>query len=239
MLKTNNTFPHSSGIASSASSMACIAKMLSEIYQLKDRNVISSFARELSGSACRSVSSGWNLWGQTDLIPGSSQEHSVVINERIHPGHHTLQNWIFVCSQKVKSLSSSEGHKLMENHIFLPSRIESTHSRLKLMLNLLEIAPSREFFEIVEKEALELHALMMTSHSPFILLEPESLSLMSKITNLRKQGINCGYTLDAGSSVHLLFPKDQLELMKRNYQEHYFGQKGTHFVDILWDECQL
>jgi diphosphomevalonate decarboxylase len=237
-LQTHNTFPHSSGIASSASSMATIAKMLGEIYEIKDQNVLSSFARELSGSAARSIQDGWNLWGVTDFVVGSSQDFAININQRINPDYLTLQDWIFICSSEKKSLSSSDGHKLMDHHKFLNSRIQNAQSRMQEMLKLIETTPHEHFFELCEQEALELHAMMMTSEPPYILMEPESLYLMKKITNLRRQGVMCGYTLDAGSSVHLLFPKDQIGLIKRYFEEGYFGKKGTHFIDVLFDECE-
>lgn len=238
-LETENTFPHSSGIASSASSMAAMAKMFAAIFKISSDNIVSSMARELSGSACRSINYGWHFWGESKFYLESNQQHAVNITKFVHPGFHNLQDWIFICSNNVKGLSSSDGHKLMENHRFLSQRIQSTQSRLEKFVRLLKVTPNLDFFELVEEEALELHALMMTSNPPYILMEPKSLAIMKKISLLRKQGIHCGYTLDAGSAVHLLFPKDQLGLVSRYFEENYFGHRGQDFVDVLFDECRL
>src|SRR5690606_6628528 len=76
-IETENTFPHSSGIASSASSMAAVAKMFSEIYSITNASEFSSLAREFSGSASRSVGHGWSLWGETPLFSGSNQYFAI------------------------------------------------------------------------------------------------------------------------------------------------------------------
>lgn len=234
---SRNTFPHSSGIASSASSMAAFSKMLCLIYDIEDVKIQSIIARLLSGSACRSLEPGWNLWGETSDVNQSSDQYAISMNQRVHPEFHSLQDWIFVCSRDVKSLSSSDGHKLMDDHSFLDQRIRNAHGRLKEILKLLEMSPTKDFFEMMEQEALELHSLMMTSRPPYLLLEPESLMLMKKITSLRNQGVLCGYTLDAGSSVHLIFPKSQLGVMSRYFDEGYFGVHGINFTEVLFDEC--
>jgi diphosphomevalonate decarboxylase len=70
----------------------------------------------------------------------------------------------------------------------------------------------KRFIEIVEEEALSLHALMMTSRPSYILLKPESLLLIEKIREFReKTQIPACFTIDAGPNIHLLYPsKDAL-----------------------------
>ena len=63
------------------------------------------------------------------------------------------------------------------------------------------------FITIVESEALQLHALMMSGKTPFILMEPGTISLIKEIWRFRKEtGIPVCFTLDAGPNVHLLYP---------------------------------
>lgn len=238
-INTSNTFPHSSGIASSASSMAALAKMFSMIYDTHDVHQQSSMAREFSGSACRSIQEGWCLWGETQDVLDSSQEHAILMNSSVHPDFHSLQDWIFVCSDQAKAVSSSDGHQLMNQHPFKDARVKNAHERLSHFLQLLEVTPSNTFFDLCEQEALELHALMMTSTPSVLLMEPESLLLIKKISKLRQRGIMCGFTLDAGSSVHLLFPKNQLPILKNLLDEEYFGTIKKDYIEIIQDECSL
>ena len=68
IIKTENTFPHSSVIASSASGFGAIASCLMEldkVFTSKEIDVkkTSFLARLGSGSACRSLYNGLVVWG--------------------------------------------------------------------------------------------------------------------------------------------------------------------------------
>ena len=66
----------------------------------------------------------------------------------------------------------------------------------------------KRFIEIVESEALTLHAMMMTSMPYFILMKPNTLKIINKIWEFRQTtGSNICFTLDAGANVHVLFPE--------------------------------
>jgi len=73
---SKNTFPHSAGIASSASGMSAIALCLCDIenqyfnsFATKEEfyKKASFVARLGSGSACRSIYGGIVTWGEADL----------------------------------------------------------------------------------------------------------------------------------------------------------------------------
>ena len=67
------------------------------------------------------------------------------------------------------------------------------------------------FIKIVELEALSLHAMMMTSNPYYILMKPNTLSIIEKLWDFRKEkNIPACFTMDAGANVHILYP---LELM--------------------------
>jgi len=62
--------------------------------------------------------------------------------------------------------------------------------------------------EIVESEALTLHAMMMSSNPYFILMKPNTLEIINKIWDFReKTGLPVCFTLDAGANVHVLYPE--------------------------------
>ena len=72
-IESYNSFPHSSGIASSASSMSALILCLLGI---KDKEInlqeASFLSRLASGSAARSVYPTMTLWGKTPSLPESS-----------------------------------------------------------------------------------------------------------------------------------------------------------------------
>ena len=71
------------------------------------------------------------------------------------------------------------------------------------------------FGKIAESEALTLHALMMTSNPSFILLKPNTLSAIEKISAFRTETkLPLYYSLDAGPNLHLLYPDNVAKEVK-------------------------
>ena len=87
---------------------------------------------------------------------------------------------------------------------------------------------------IVELEALSLHSMMMTSDPYFILMQPNTLAIIQKIWEFRKNtNIPLCFTLDAGANVHLLYPKiNKFEIHKFIKGELLmFCQDGNYIQD--------
>ena len=219
-----NSFPHSAGIASSASSFGALALCLTEIdFAFSGKEIsgtdflkeASELARMGSGSACRSVYPGFSIWGQTQLFESSSDEHALPIKEGIHPVYLGLRDAILLVDSGTKKVSSSLGHKLMDKHIFQRSRIAQTHENINELYLALLTGDLEKFVEITENEALSLHAMMMTSNPSFILLKSNSLELIARIRQFReKTKIPVCFTIDAGPNIHLLYFQDNEQEVK-------------------------
>ncbi len=222
-LSSHNTFPHSSGIASSASSMSALCLCLlsadewltghersdSEFFKLA-----SELSRLASGSAGRSIYSTMASWGEFESIRGSSNHYATEF-EDLHPYFHDYCDSILIVSAKEKSVSSRAGHSLMENHPYKEARYAQAYSNMAELTQVLKKGNIPRFVEIVEEEALSLHALMMTSRPSFILLRPESLDLIEKIREFREQTqIPACFTIDAGPNIHLLYPAKHAAAVK-------------------------
>lgn len=211
-IDTLNTFPHSSGIASSASSMAalssCIMDMESQLTSSDmDLDKTSFLARLGSGSACRSVSGQVVVWGSHNGFKGSNDYYGYNASDILHDNFKDYQDIILLVDKGKKEVSSTVGHDLMNGHPFAPARFDQAHTNLNLLKEALSNGDLPTFIKIVESEALTLHAMMMTSHPYFILMKPHTLSIIEEIWEFRKQTqIPVCFTLDAGANVHLLFP---------------------------------
>ncbi len=217
-IQTDNSFPHSSGIASSASGMAAIALCLCTIERnlfgtLKDENEFrqkaSYVARLGSGSACRSVYPTMAIWGQTAAHEMASDEYAVPFIEKLHPVFKTYHDSILIASRGEKKVSSTAGHALMDGNIFAQNRYDQANQRFNDLLDILKAGDLDAFGKIAENEALTLHALMMTADASYILMRPATLSLIEKVQNYRadtKQPLY--FTLDAGPNLHLLYPDE-------------------------------
>ena len=221
-VESHNTFPHSSGIASSASSMSAFVMGLMEIENLLvgpstgsgtlDLCKVSYFARLASGSAARSVFPKMALWGATDCYKGSSDEYAVSLENDIHPVFKTFRDSILIVSGETKSVSSRAGHALMEGNPYASARYAQANENIKNLLAALKSGDLDTFINITESEALQLHALMMCSHPSFILMKPNTLNLINEIRQFRKEiQIPLCFTLDAGPNVHLLYPENEAE----------------------------
>lgn len=205
-LNSSNTFPHSAGIASSASSMAAMAFVVSEIVSLSSDDEtawlqeVSSIARLGSGSAARSLFPHAATWGQESQQWGSGVKH-------MHDVYRTYGDAILVVDSAQKAVSSSQGHALMDSHPFKELRYQNANKRVTDLLTLMQQDDFEAFAQLVELEALELHALMMTSNPSFILMKPKTLELIERVRAARAQGHEVCFTLDAGPNLHLLYPQ--------------------------------
>ncbi len=223
-IETVNTFPHSSGIASSASSMAalssCIMDMDAQLTTSEmDLDKTSFLSRLGSGSACRSVAGSLVVWGAHADFTESNNFYGVDASAILHETFKDYQDTILLVDKGKKEVSSTVGHELMNGHPFAPARFEQAHDNITIIKEALASGDIPTFIKIVESEALTLHAMMMTSHPYFILMKPNTLSIIEEIWAFRKATeIPVCFTLDAGANVHLLYPekhkKEVEELVK-------------------------
>jgi diphosphomevalonate decarboxylase len=215
-IESRNSFPHSAGIASSASAMSALALCLCCIERdisgtLNDESEFlkkaSFLARLASGSAARSVYPRLAQWGSHADTPGSTDELAIGVHRKVDAVFHTYRNSILIASSKEKSVSSSAGHQLMENNPYAPVRFAQANSNLTRLMQAMKNGDLDTFIEIVELEALTLHALMMTSTPSYVLMRPASLTMIEKIRAFRQEtGLPLCFTLDAGPNIHLLYP---------------------------------
>lgn len=213
-----NSFPHSTGIASSASAMSalatCLCSMEKELFGTLEGDdeflQKSSFIARLgSGSASRSVYPHLAIWGESTAAGGSSNLFAIPWGERVHPVFKTFHDTILIADRKEKSVSSRAGHGLMEGNIFAQNRYDQANERFAKLLKALEEGDLKTFGEITENEALTLHALMMTSEPSYILIRPNTLVMIEKIRAYRAETNQPLYfSLDAGPNIHLLFPDE-------------------------------
>jgi diphosphomevalonate decarboxylase len=242
IINTANTFPHSSGIASSASGMSALALCFMEMERdlLQDitpeyfNKKASFLARLGSGSACRSIQGPLVQWGETDCIEGSSNLYGIKYPYEIHPIFNNYQDTILLVDKGEKQVSSSVGHELMHGHAYAANRFEQADTNLKKLKDVFSNGNLDEFISIVESEALTLHAMMMTSNPYFILMKPNTLKIINSIWEYRQRSkSHVCFTLDAGANVHVLYPENEKEavfaFIKRELAP--FCQNGQYICD--------
>ncbi|MCF6213940.1 MAG: diphosphomevalonate decarboxylase [Flavobacteriaceae bacterium] len=219
-IHTQNTFPHSSGIASSASGMAALSVCLMQLEKALNPNISKGYfnkkasfiARLGSGSACRSIEGPVVIWGKHPAIKNSSDLYGIKTAFDLHPNFKNYCDSILLVDKGEKTVSSSVGHGLMNSHPFAKERFIQANNHIEDIVAILKKGALKKFITIVESEALTLHAMMMTSNPYFVLMKPNTLKIINKIWAFRKSSnLNMCFSLDAGANVHLLYPQNEKE----------------------------
>lgn len=253
IINTQNTFPHSSGIASSASGMSALALCLMSLERMNKLEITDEFfytkasflARLGSGSACRSIEGDLIVWGKNETVEGSTDLYGIKYPNAVHEVFKEYQDTILLVDKGEKQVSSTVGHNLMYNHPFAENRFCQAHENMEKLEPILESGDLDGFISLMESEALTLHAMMMTSRPYFILMKPKTLEIINKIWDFRKKtGMHIGFTLDAGANVHVLYPKNESikilefiknELIKYCQNEQYICDEigfGANQIDF-------
>lgn len=240
---TSNSFPHSSGIASSASGMSALAACLLDLEnQLLERPHTDDFFRKKasflarlgSGSAARSIDGGLVVWGKHSEIDGSSDLFAVPFADSVHPVFSSYCDTVLLVDKGQKVVSSTVGHGLMHNHPFAEARFAQANQNIAAIKPILASGDLTAFTALVESEALSLHAMMLTSSPYFILMKPATLEIINRIWEYRKQtAVPICFTLDAGANVHLLYPEAHREQVRTFIEQRLkeFCKDGAYIHD--------
>jgi len=196
---TKNNFPKSTGIASSASGFAALTLAATTAAGLKlTSRQLSILARQGSGSACRSLPDGFVEWRA-----GNSNETSYAYC-LYPPNWWRIADVIAIIGEAPKKVSSSEGHVLTESSPFFKPRTEGMKRKIKGIKNALRKKNFEKFGRIMEEEAINMHAVMMTSKPPLFYWLPKTIQIILAVQDWRDIGIPVYFTIDAGPNVHLI-----------------------------------
>lgn len=244
VINSENSFPHSSGIASSASGLSAIAMCLMNLEKeissdLSDDYInkkASFLARLGSGSASRSIEGPLVVWGKHPQIEGSSDLFGVKFPFKIDPIFENYQDAILLVDKGEKQVSSTIGHNLMHNHPYAENRFSQANENLEKLSTILQNGDIKAFVNLVESEALTLHAMMLTSNPYFILMKPNTLEIINKIWLYRQENdSNICFTLDAGANVHVLYPEKEKEAVNQFIENQLskYCQKNHYICDTV------
>ena len=250
-IETVNSFPHSSGIASSASGMSALAVCLILFErQFKDKQLntlhevltpfevkkASFLARLGSGSAARSIEGPLVVWGKHSKIAGSSDRFGIKYPNTVHDNFNNYRDTILLVDKGEKQVSSTVGHNLMHGHPYAKQRFAEANKNIERLMGIFESGDISEFIKLVESEALQLHAMMMSSMPYFILMKPNTLEIINKIWNFRRNtNIPVCFTLDAGANVHVLYPDSVQEEVSAFIETELapFCKNGEFIHDVV------
>ena len=216
-----NNFPSDAGIASSASAFSALALSASLAAGLELSNKkLSILARLGSGSACRSVVDGFAEWKK-----GKTSESSYAI-QIAKPSFWDLRDIVVVTSSSKKEKSSTEGHSLASTSPYFTKRQQLISKRLSGLKKALLSKNIDEFGKLLEKEALDLHVIAMTSEPPIFYLNSSTFDVIEVLRGLREKGIKGFFTMDAGPNVHIICRQKDVDEINRTVKR-INGVKST------------
>lgn len=236
-IETSNTFPHGTGIASSASGLSAFALTLTDYLHSQipetDESLFlkraSYLSRLASGSACRSIFGGFSTWGESHL-PDSTDKYATTF--KVHPDLAQLCDTVLVVSSEEKKISSTQGHGRMGEHFFAEARFKQARHHFARSVDALKAGDIEEVGSILEAEALSLHAMMLTSPEAYTLLKPNSLKAMELVWAFRQETkLPLYFTLDAGPNLHLIYPQ-----VFKNKISTFIAHELKNLTDLTIDD---
>lgn len=220
LVKSRNFVPTAAGLASSASGMAALAAAanLASGLNLKPRE-LSTYARQGSGSATRSIYGGFVEWQK-----GESGDDSYALE--IDDASWDIGMVVVMVNKEEKTVSSREGMKrTVATSPFYKGWVESAEEDLK---NIKTAIKNRDFDQmgmIAESNGLKMHATMLGANPPLLYWEPESLVVMQMVRELRSQGISCYFTMDAGPNVKIICRLSESNIIKERLEERFKAEQ--------------
>ncbi len=209
LVVSENNFPSSSGLASSASGGATLVFALDEALNLGlSRQEMSVMARRISGSACRSLYGGVVRWNKGTKLDGSDSVAEQIVDEKHWP---ELMDIIAVVNASAKKVSSSAGHALTV-------RTSSLYAARPLFAEkgtqtVAEATVAKDFQKMAEaimRDSNNMHATMLDSWPPIMYLTDASRDIIYGVHELNEKKGKCvaAYTFDAGANAHLITTAD-------------------------------
>ena len=215
-ITSENNFPTGAGIASSASGFAALtlASYAASGLPYSQRDT-SALARLGSGSASRSIPTGYTEW-----LQGTSHDSSYSISIAPQDHWNLIDNLVLIDSQHKKT-TSKQGHQIAKTSPLQLMRTNTIQERVNICKQAILNKDFTALADISEADTLLMHTVMMSSNPALFYLAPETLSLISFVRELRANNIAAFYTIDAGANVHVITTSTSQSATIAAIQEKY------------------
>jgi diphosphomevalonate decarboxylase len=202
-VNSRSNFPVGAGIASSAAAFAALAVAGSAAAGLRSEEAtLSRLARRGSGSASRSVPSGYCQW-----LTGNDE--TSVASSIAPPQHWDLIDLVVIVSQGHKAVGSTSGHQLAGSSSLQTARLAKAPARLQACKAALLARDLPAMGPVIEEDAIIMHAVMMSGQPPLYYWSPATMAIIQATKAWRSAGLSVYFTIDAGPNVHLICEASQ------------------------------
>lgn len=198
-----NHVPTAAGLASSASAFAALAGAASVAagLNLSSRD-LSRLARRGSGSATRSIYGGLVKW-QKGTDDASSFAQPILENVDF-----PIEMLAVLVDTKKKKVSSRSGmQSSVETSPYYDAWRQVVANDMVAIKQAIKAKDIDQIGHIAEENALRMHALTFSADPGFTYFNGETLTIIKAVEDLRNQGVNCYYTMDAGPNVKVIYDR--------------------------------
>lgn len=209
-----NSFPSSTGLSSSASGFAALtvasAKAAGLNLSIKELSIL---ARQGSGSACRSIPDGFVQW-----MDGDTSETSFA-KTIFNANHWNIVDVVALVSSSKKDISTSEGQKISGSSPFMDTRLININNKIKKTIQYIKTKDFTSFGKMLETEALELHAIMLTSQPSLIYWQNGTLIVMKAVKSWRSEGLETYFTINTGQDIHIICQEKNTKILAKKLKQ--------------------
>lgn len=196
---TNNNFPTSAGLASSASGFAALTLAAVSSYGLSlSPAALSALARRGSGSAARSLFGGFAL-----MHKGARGDGSDSFAECLQgPDYWPLNVVVAVVNEGPKPVASTGGMmSSARTSAFYPQWVSGHDSDLQLGTAAVAARDFEKLAHVSEASCLKMHAVMMAGDPALLYWQSGTITCIEAIRQLQREGVGVFFTIDAGPQV--------------------------------------
>jgi diphosphomevalonate decarboxylase len=226
LIRSGNTFPPSTGIASSAASFAALtlatAMTLASDQAAFDRawesetglrRDLANLSRQGSGSSCRSFEGPWVGWEVERTFKATASMPK-------------LSHFVLLFSAEAKNIPSSRAHQLVKESPLWMGRAERASARFEQACMALAQGDLTCLTRIAWSETWEMHSLFHTAPEPFSYWRPGSIDLLQWLAPAINEPAPAIVSppivsMDAGPNVHLIVEAADADLWRERLIRRY------------------
>jgi diphosphomevalonate decarboxylase len=213
-VRSVNNFPSDAGIASSAAAFAALtlAAVGALGLELSEQELSILTRRSGSGSACRSIPTGFVHW-RNDGSDAGSYAASVA-----PPDAWALADVVAVVDPGVKSVTSADNHRLVATSPYFAVRLQEVPVRIQQTLAAIRDHDLGLLGSVCESDAVSMHAVAMTAQPPTFYWNAGTMAVIHALHRWRKDGLFGYFTIDAGPNVHVICAQQDAAEIERRLQ---------------------
>jgi diphosphomevalonate decarboxylase len=221
-VESSNNFPSDAGIASSAAAFAALtlASTAALDLGLEERQLSILTRRSGSGSACRSIPTGYVEWyipeGAYDPLIWDQESYAASLAP---PEYWALADIVAVVDAGAKKIGSAENHRLAASSAYFPARLAELPARLEAVRAAITARDLAALGEAVEADAVSMHAVCMTSRPPSFYWNAGTMTVIQAVRGWRAEGLQSYFTIDAGPNVHVICDAVDRDEVERRLRE--------------------